>query len=73
MARSQSRARNSSGFDNDHEAMTRRVLEHLAGQGTRRIALIAGPTQEYYARASATAYRRWCSRAGVPGFRCRRT
>ncbi|MBL1116499.1 LacI family DNA-binding transcriptional regulator [Streptomyces sp. 110] len=51
--------------DNDHEAMTRRVLDHLAGQGAERIALIAGPTQEYYSRASATAYRRWCSRAGV--------
>ncbi len=51
--------------DNDHEAMTRRVLEHLAGQGAERIALIAGPTQEYYSRASATAYRRWCARAGV--------
>ncbi|MGV9855427.1 substrate-binding domain-containing protein [Streptomyces sp. NPDC003442] len=45
--------------------MTRRVLDHLAGQGAERIALIAGPTQEYYSRASATAYRRWCSRAGV--------
>ncbi len=51
--------------DTDHEAMTRRVLEHLAGQGAERIALIAGPTQEYYTRASVTAYRRWCSSTGV--------
>ncbi|WP_246585787.1 LacI family DNA-binding transcriptional regulator [Streptomyces yatensis] len=51
--------------DTDHEAMTRGVLEHLAGQGSERIALIAGPTQEYYTRASVTAYRRWCARTGV--------
>ncbi|MBL1119224.1 LacI family DNA-binding transcriptional regulator [Streptomyces sp. 110] len=50
--------------DNDHTAATRRVLDHLAAQGARRIVLLAGPGGEHYTRACVAAYTNWCSHHG---------
>ncbi|MDJ0344736.1 LacI family DNA-binding transcriptional regulator [Streptomyces sp. H10-C2] len=51
--------------DNDHAATTEEVLDHLAAQGARRIALMAGFGTEHYTRVCTDAYRRWCARRGV--------
>ncbi|WP_075738678.1 hypothetical protein [Streptomyces acidiscabies] len=50
--------------DNDHVAATRGVLDHLAAQGARRVALLAGPGEEHYTRACVAAYTEWCRRRG---------
>ncbi|MFC8831263.1 LacI family DNA-binding transcriptional regulator [Streptomyces sp. NPDC057137] len=47
--------------DNDHHATTRTVLDHLAAQGARRIALMAGPGGEHYTLSCLAAYREWCA------------
>ncbi|MEU7580425.1 LacI family DNA-binding transcriptional regulator [Streptomyces sp. NPDC041068] len=47
--------------DNDHEATTREVLDHLTASGARRIALQSGNGDEHYARAVTAAYERWCA------------
>ncbi|ATL31148.1 LacI family DNA-binding transcriptional regulator [Streptomyces formicae] len=52
--------------DNDHEATTREVLDHLAASGARRIALQSGHGGEHYARAVTAAYERWCAERGAP-------
>ncbi|MEU6862031.1 LacI family DNA-binding transcriptional regulator [Streptomyces sp. NPDC046876] len=52
--------------DNDHEAATREVLDHLAGAGARRIALHAAYGREHYTEAVGAAYRRWCAERGMP-------
>lgn len=46
-------------IDNDHRTCVREVLDHLAAQGARRIALVAGNTADYYTRACVAAYRDW--------------
>ncbi|MCF2530892.1 LacI family DNA-binding transcriptional regulator [Yinghuangia soli] len=46
--------------DNDHAGSVRTVLDHLAGQGARRIALMAGDCTDHYTRACVAAYRDWC-------------
>ncbi|MEU1330767.1 LacI family DNA-binding transcriptional regulator [Streptomyces sp. NPDC005865] len=51
--------------DNDHEATTRTVLDHLAAAGARRPALQAGNGDEHYARAVTAAYVRWCAERGA--------
>lgn len=51
--------------DNDHEATTREVLDHLAASGARRIALQSGSGDEHYARAVTAAYARWCAERGA--------
>lgn len=51
--------------DNDHEATTRTVLDHLTASGARRIALQSGHGDEHYARAVTAAYRRWCAERGA--------
>ncbi|MEV2251889.1 LacI family DNA-binding transcriptional regulator [Streptomyces sp. NPDC050147] len=51
--------------DNDHEAATREVLDHLAASGARRIALQSGDGDEHYARAVTAAYTGWCARRGA--------
>ncbi|MFJ6567780.1 LacI family DNA-binding transcriptional regulator [Streptomyces sp. NPDC091292] len=51
--------------DNDHRAATRDVLDHLAAQGARRIALMAGPGDEHYTRECLAAHREWCADHGV--------
>lgn len=52
--------------DNDHEATTREVLDHLAASGARRIALQSGSGGEHYARAVTAAYEQWCAEHGAP-------
>lgn len=49
-----------SWVDNDHRTSVREVLDHLAAQGARRIALVASGTTDYYTRACVAAYRDWC-------------
>ncbi|MFH8610359.1 LacI family DNA-binding transcriptional regulator [Streptomyces sp. NPDC018029] len=51
--------------DNDHDATTRAVLDHLAASGARRIALQSGNGDEHYARAVTAAYERWCGERGA--------
>jgi DNA-binding LacI/PurR family transcriptional regulator len=51
--------------DNDHRATTREVLDHLAGQGATRIALMDGPGEDHYTRTCRAAYREWCAEHGV--------
>lgn len=51
--------------DNDHRATTREVLDHLAGQGARRIALLAGPGEEHYTRSCLAAHQEWCAERGT--------
>ncbi|MGW0948932.1 LacI family DNA-binding transcriptional regulator [Streptomyces sp. NPDC002623] len=50
--------------DNDHIAAVRSVLDHLAAQGARRIALIAGPSTDHYSRTCLDAYQDWCAEHG---------
>ena len=50
--------------DNDHTAGVRSVLDHLAGAGARRIALIGGTTGDNYTQESMAAYRNWCAERG---------
>ncbi|WP_055699263.1 MULTISPECIES: LacI family DNA-binding transcriptional regulator [Streptomyces] len=52
--------------DNDHEATTREVLDHLAASGARRVALQSGNGDEHYARAVTAAYEAWCAERGTP-------
>ncbi|MEW2417558.1 LacI family DNA-binding transcriptional regulator [Streptomyces sp. NPDC046866] len=51
--------------DNDHEAATREVLDHLAAAGARRIALHAAYGREHYTAAVGAAYGRWCAERGM--------
>jgi len=46
--------------DNDHIAGTRAVLDHLAGAGAARIALLAPPPLSSYAFDARNAYLAWC-------------
>lgn len=50
--------------DNDHEATTRLVLDHLAESGARRIALHSGYGGEHYTGAVTSAYEHWCAERG---------
>ncbi|MFF7081527.1 LacI family DNA-binding transcriptional regulator [Streptomyces lavendulae] len=50
--------------DNDHNATTREVLDHLAASGARRIALHAGYGREFYTGAVTSAYEQWCAERG---------
>ncbi|MFD4633052.1 LacI family DNA-binding transcriptional regulator [Streptomyces sp. NPDC058284] len=52
--------------DNDHDATTREVLDHLAASGARRTALQSGSGDEHYARAVTRAYEQWCAERGAP-------
>ncbi|MCX5150166.1 LacI family transcriptional regulator [Streptomyces sp. NBC_00320] len=51
--------------DNDHEATTHEVLDHLAASGARRIALHSAYGREYYTEAVTSAYTRWCAARGA--------
>ncbi|MFE0174114.1 LacI family DNA-binding transcriptional regulator [Streptomyces sp. NPDC059002] len=51
--------------DNDHEATTREVLDHLVASGARRVALQSGSGGEHYARAVTAAYGQWCAERGA--------
>ncbi|MFJ9631831.1 LacI family DNA-binding transcriptional regulator [Streptomyces sp. NPDC101175] len=48
----------------DHTAAVRSVLDHLTGEGARRIALIAGPGTDSYTRDCLAAYHAWCAAHG---------
>lgn len=50
--------------DNDHEATTREVLDHLAHSGARRIALHSAYGRESYTEAVTSAYEQWCALHG---------
>lgn len=47
--------------DNDHAKAMRRLLQHLAGRGARRIALVGIPLTTTYAVDVTDAYERWCA------------
>lgn len=53
--------------DNDHEAATHVVLDHLASRGARRITLIATGRTDHYTASSVRAYHAWCRANGRPG------
>jgi DNA-binding LacI/PurR family transcriptional regulator len=46
--------------DNDHVGGTRAMLDHLASQGARRIALLTAPVMSSYTIDALDAYRDWC-------------
>jgi DNA-binding LacI/PurR family transcriptional regulator len=50
--------------DNDHDTVLWSVLDRLRAEGARRIALIAGPGTDYYARRNAEVYRTWSAERG---------
>lgn len=50
--------------DNDHEAGTRSMLEHLAAAGGRRVALLGGHTPEHYTQQCVRTYLGWCADRG---------
>lgn len=51
--------------DNDHVTATRTVLDHLAGNGGRRIALLAGEPSDAYNADCIATYREWCAERGL--------
>jgi DNA-binding LacI/PurR family transcriptional regulator len=50
--------------DNDHTAAVHRVLDHLAGQGARRVGLVGGTNQDSYTQECMSAYLSWCAGRG---------
>ncbi|WP_078876445.1 substrate-binding domain-containing protein [Streptomyces sp. 150FB] len=40
-------------------------MDHLAAQGARRVALVAGPGRDHYTRCSLAAHREWCAERGA--------
>jgi DNA-binding LacI/PurR family transcriptional regulator len=59
-------ARHGHWVDNDHRAVTRGILDHLAARGARRIALLESPPTTSYALDSHAAYEEWCAERGQP-------
>lgn len=52
--------------DNDHEATTREVLDHLTASGATRVALQSGDGDEHYARVVTETYVAWCAEHAMP-------
>jgi DNA-binding LacI/PurR family transcriptional regulator len=50
--------------DSDHREVTRKILDHLAARGARRIALLSSPPTTSYAIDSGEAYVEWCAEHG---------
>lgn len=50
--------------DNDFEAGTISMLEHLAGSGARHVGIVAPGMGESFETDSLDAYRRWCAARG---------
>lgn len=50
--------------DNDHAVASRSVLDQLAAQGVRRVALVAGRGRDHYNRAWIADYQAWCASRG---------
>jgi DNA-binding LacI/PurR family transcriptional regulator len=59
-------ARDGYWVDNDHRAVTRGILDHLAARGARRIALLESLPTTSYALDSHAAYEEWCAERGQP-------
>ena len=59
-------ARDGYWVDNDHRAVTRGILDHLAARGARRIALLESLPMASYALDSHAAYEEWCAERGQP-------
>jgi DNA-binding LacI/PurR family transcriptional regulator len=51
---------------NDREAATRTVLDHLAARGGERVALASLATYESFTEDALAAYRAWCEERGRP-------
>jgi DNA-binding LacI/PurR family transcriptional regulator len=51
--------------DNDHNAGTRAILEHLRSQGAASIALIVGPEMNSYTADARNAYAAWAAAQGA--------
>lgn len=51
--------------DNDHVRATRRVCDHLAKRGARRIGLLTSPTRISYTVDVEAAYHAWCEENGA--------
>jgi DNA-binding LacI/PurR family transcriptional regulator len=51
--------------DNDVEAETLAMLDHLAEHGARSIALVTWMTTDYWTQTCLRAYREWCGAHGV--------
>ena len=51
--------------DDDVEAETRAMLDHLADRGARSIALTTWMTRDYWTQAGLRAYRDWCGEHGL--------
>ena len=51
--------------DNDHVAGTRAMIDHLAAQGSDRIALLTGPVLSSYTLDAASAFETRCSELGL--------
>ncbi|MBK3569482.1 LacI family DNA-binding transcriptional regulator [Streptomyces sp. MBT62] len=52
-------------IDNDYVAATRRVLDHLAAEGARNIAVTDCPAADDDTRSCLATYRDWCAEQGV--------
>lgn len=46
--------------DNDHVKGARKVLDHLAGRGAERVAMVSTPAWTSYATDALDTYHRWC-------------
>jgi DNA-binding LacI/PurR family transcriptional regulator len=47
--------------DNDHQAATESVLDHMKAAGATRIGLVSSPAVNSYTQDAAAAYRGWCA------------
>jgi DNA-binding LacI/PurR family transcriptional regulator len=52
-------------IDDDAEAGTRMMLDHLLGRGARDVAVITWPTTDYWTQTALRAYRHWCGEHGL--------
>jgi DNA-binding LacI/PurR family transcriptional regulator len=46
--------------DNDHQKGARKVLDHLAGRGAQRVAMVSTPPWTSYTTDALSEYHRWC-------------
>ena len=51
--------------DDDAEAGTRMVLDHLLERGARDVAAVTWPTTDYWTRTALRTYRAWCEEHGL--------
>jgi DNA-binding LacI/PurR family transcriptional regulator len=64
-------ARHAGCVRSDHTAALRELLEHLAGAGARRIALVAAGEETAWSAELGRAYRAWCSERGAEALEAR--